>query len=184
MQKNCLPDLFNKARRMIMKKQSDLSKLMDYAGSKKCLIFTSWILAAVSTLVTLVPFYYIWKILKEVLEVAPNFAQASSLSKYGWTAVGFALGAMVLYAAALMCSHIAAFHVQANIRSKLMRHILALPMGTFEKEGTGKIRRIVVESSAATENYLAHQLPDIAGHMRLRLVCWHCLWFLTGGWDC
>lgn len=146
-----------------MKKQSDLSKLMNYAGSKKCLIFVSWILSAVSALMTLVPFYYIWKIIREVLWEAPDFKNAAHITQYGWTAVGFALGAMVIYVAALMCSHIAAFHVQANIRSKLMRHILTLPMGTLEKEGTGKIRRIVADSSAATENYLAHQLPDMAG---------------------
>ena len=69
---------------------------------------------------------------------------------------------MIIYIAALMCSHIAAFRVQANMRSRMMCHIITLPMGALDKEGSGKIRKIVSESSAATETYLAHQLPDQA----------------------
>lgn len=145
-----------------MKKKSSLSQLMDYAGGRKYLIITSWVLAGISALLMLMPFYYVWRIIKEVLGVAPNFDEAVNITRYGWTAVGLAVGSMAVYVAGLMCSHVAAFRVQANIRSRLMRHILTLPMGVFEKEGTGKIRRIITESSAATENYLAHQLPDIA----------------------
>lgn len=94
--------------------------------------------------------------------MAPDFGQAENLARYGWQAVGFALGSMAFYIAALMCSHIAAFRVQYNMRTKLMNHIITLPMGQLDKEGTGKIRRVVSESTAATETYLAHQLPDQA----------------------
>ena len=38
-----------------------------------------------------------------------------------------------------------------------------LPLGFAESFGSGKLRKIVNESSAATETYLAHQLPDKAG---------------------
>lgn len=101
--------------------------------------------------------------MKEVLSVAPDFGKAAHLKEYGWAAVGFAILSMLVYVFALMCSHLAAFRVQANIRTSLMRHILTLPMGFLDKDGTGKIRKIVNESSAATETYLAHQLPDQAG---------------------
>ena len=101
--------------------------------------------------------------MKEVLSVAPDFGKAAHLKEYGWAAVGFAILSMLVYVCALMCSHLAAFRVQANIRTSLMRHILTLPMGFLDKDGTGKIRKIVNESSAATETYLAHQLPDQAG---------------------
>ena len=101
--------------------------------------------------------------MKEVLSVAPDFGKAAHLKEYGWAAVGFAILSMLVYVCALICSHLAAFRVQANIRTSLMRHILTLPMGFLDKDGTGKIRKIVNESSAATETYLAHQLPDQAG---------------------
>ena len=146
-----------------MKKESALSKLFKYAGNYKYLTIASWVLSAVSALIALSPFYFIWKIIKEVLDITPKFSQAQNLSEYGWKAVGFALLSMIIYIGALMCSHIAAFRVQASIRSSLMKHILTLPMGIMESEGTGKIRKIVNESSAATETYLAHQLPDKAG---------------------
>lgn len=146
-----------------MKKESSLSKLLDYAGKFHYLTIASWILSVISAWLALVPFYYIWRIMREVLSVAPDFGKAAHLKEYGWAAVGFAILSMLVYVCALMCSHLAAFRVQANIRTSLMRHILTLPMGFLDKDGTGKIRKIVNESSAATETYLAHQLPDQAG---------------------
>lgn len=146
-----------------MKKKSSLSRLFEYAGNYKYLTVLSWILSAVSAWIALVPFYYIWKIIKEVLAVAPDYSQAQNLKGYGWAAVGFALLSMIIYVGSLMCSHVAAFHVQAEMRSQMMHHIVTLPMGFMDSEGSGKIRKIVNESSAATETYLAHQLPDQTG---------------------
>lgn len=146
-----------------VKKESSLSKLFAYAGKFRYLTIASWILSVISAWLALVPFYYIWRIMKEVLSVASDFGKAAHLKEYGWAAVGFAILSMLVYVCALMCSHLAAFRVQANIRTSLMRHILTLPMGFLDKDGTGKIRKIVNESSAATETYLAHQLPDQAG---------------------
>jgi len=142
------------------KKQGDLSRLMYYAGDHKYFTYASLVLAALSALIALVPFYYIWKIMKEVLEVRPNYSEAVHIKEYGWMAVAFALIAMVIYIAALMCSHKAAFRVQVNMRTVMMNHIMKLPLGYVESEGTGKIRKIVADSSAATETYLAHNLPD------------------------
>ena len=145
---------------MEKKKQSALSRLMDYAGGHKYFTYASLVLAAVSAIIALVPFYEIWRMLKEVLEVRPHFENAVSLKQYGWLAVGFALLAMVFYIVALICSHKAAFRVQANMRIKLMQHIMKLPLGFVESEGSGKIRKVVMESSAATETFLAQNLPD------------------------
>lgn len=146
-----------------MKKQSNLSRLMVYAGGHRILTYLSWVLSVVSALLALVPFWYIWRIIHDILEVSPDFSQAGNVTGYGWSAVLFAVIAIVVYIAALMCSHISAFRVAANIRKELMRHITALPLGVTEKYGSGKLRRIVNSSSAATENYLAHRLPDKAG---------------------
>ena len=146
-----------------MKKQSDLSKLFGYAGGYKYLTISSWILSAISALVALLPFVCIWRIIQEVLEVAPNFTQAQNLAHNGWMAVFFAVLSMLIYIGGLLCSHLAAFRVQTNIRIRAMHHIVTLPMGFMDGVGSGKLRKIVNESSAATETYLAHQLPDKAG---------------------
>ncbi len=144
------------------KEESLLKQLFVFAGSFRYLSILSVILAAVSAFIALVPFYYIWRIMKEVIRVKLDFAKAEGIAAYGWYAVGFALAGMLLYIAALMCSHIAAFRVQASMRKIMMEHIMKLPLGFIESEGSGKIRKIVVESSAATETYLAHNLPDKA----------------------
>ena len=146
-----------------MKKQSSLARLFAYAGNYKYLTILSWILSVISAWIALVPFYYIWKIIREVLNAAPEYSQVEHLSSYGWSAVLSALLSMVIYIGALMCSHIAAFRVQANMRSEMMHHIVTLPLGFMDSEGSGKIRKTVNECSAATEAYLAHQLPDQAG---------------------
>lgn len=143
-----------------MKKQSNLSRLMAWAGSFRYLTYASWVLSAVSALLALVPFYYIWRILREVLAAAPNFSQAQGLTQNGWLAVAFSVLSILLYISALMCSHIAAFRVAANIRTAAMRHITELPLGFTDSFGSGRLRKIVNESSAATETYLAHRLPD------------------------
>lgn len=146
-----------------MKKQSSLARLFAYAGNYKYLTILSWILSVISAWIALVPFYYIWKIIREVLNTAPEYSQVEHLSSYGWSAVLSALFSMVIYIGALMCSHIAAFRVQANMRSEMVHHIVTLPLGFMDSEGSGKIRKTVNECSAATEAYLAHQLPDQAG---------------------
>ena len=146
-----------------MKKQSNLSRLLQIAGNHKYLTRASWVLSAVSALIALVPYYYIWLVMKEVLETAPAFSRARNLPHNGWMAVLFAVIAVLVYIAGLMCSHLGAFRIATNLRIQAMEHIVKLPLGLAERIGSGKLRKIVNESSAATETYLAHQLPDRAG---------------------
>jgi len=145
------------------KKPSNLSRLLGYAEGHRFLLYASWVLSAGSALLALVPFWYIWKILEEMLAVAPHFAQAQHLVEYGWLAVGSSVLAVLVYIAGLMCSHMGAFRVATNLRIQAMEHIVTLPLGLAEAFGSGKLRKIVNESSGATETYLAHQLPDRAG---------------------
>lgn len=147
----------------MLKKESNLKRLLGYAGAHRFLTYASWVFSALCALMALVPFWYIWKIIREVLAVAPDFSQAQGLTHNGWMAVLFAVLSMLIYVGALMCSHIAAFRIAANIRREAMHHIVRLPLGFTERFGSGKLRKIVNESSAATETYLAHQLPDKAG---------------------
>lgn len=146
-----------------MKKQSNLSKLMGYAGNFRFLTYASWILSGVSAAFALVPFYFLWRIINEVLTVMPDFSKAAGLTHNGWMAVLFAALSLLIYICALMCSHLAAFRVQANLRKAMLHHVITLPLGTLEKEGSGKVRKTIQECSGATETFLAHQLPDMVG---------------------
>ncbi len=140
------------------KKQNfDHMKLIgQYAGGHKVLITLGRLLAAVSAIIVLVPYYDLWKI----ISIAVNNEDTSTISHYAWQAVLLTVTALFVYIAALLCTHIVAFRVQANMRSSLMRRIITLPLGVFDEDGTGKIRRIVNDSTAATETFIAHQIPD------------------------
>ena len=145
------------------KKISSFSRLMEFAENYKSFTYISLMLSAVSSVLALLPFYYIWKIIKEVLDVMPNFQNATGIVKNGAFAVIFALLSMLIYIAALLCSHTSAFRVQANMRKQMMHKIVTLPLGEIEKIGSGKLRKTVNDCSSATETYLAHQLPDMVG---------------------
>ena len=143
-----------------MKKRSDFSRLMGYAGGHRVFTYASLVLSAVSALMALIPFLYIWMILRDVLAVAPDYAQAVNIPHYGWMAVLFAVLAYLIYIAALMCSHLSAFRVATNLRLEVSEHLATLPLGFTETFGSGKLRKIINESTGAAETFLAHQLPD------------------------
>lgn len=145
-----------------MKKQSDLSRLLGYAGKRKYFSYASWVLAALSALVALAPFYFIFNIIKKVIETSPDFGNSKNLIFNGWMAVLFAVTGYLLYIAALMCSHMAAFRVATNMRKDVLSHLVKLPLGYVEEAGSGRLRKIINDSTAASETYLAHQLPDKA----------------------
>lgn len=139
------------------KNEFDHMKLIrEYAGGHKHLITIGRCLAAVSAVMTLIPYYMLWKIIR----TAVGGEELEKISSYAWLAVAMIVGALLVYILALLCTHIAAFRVQANMRSSLMRRILTLPLGVFDEDGTGKIRRTVNDSTAATETFIAHNLAD------------------------
>ncbi|MBR6869426.1 MAG: ABC transporter ATP-binding protein [Bacteroidales bacterium] len=140
------------------KKKPILQPLLTYAGKRKALTYLSMVISGISQLLALVPFLYIWAILRDV--IAGDY---SRIAHYGWMAVAFAIATIVVYFGALMCSHLAAFRIAANMRKALMQHIMTLPIGFLDALGSGKVRKWVQESTQSTETYLAHQLPDKAG---------------------
>ena len=148
-----------------LKKGSDLSRLMSYAGRHKAFTYASWVLSAVSALMALVPFLYIWMILRDVLNAAPDYSKAVNISYYGWMAVLFAVLSYLVYVLALLCSHTSAFRVATNLRLAVTEHLAKLPLGFTERYGSGKLRKVIQESTGAAETYLAHQLPDQYGAM-------------------
>lgn len=137
-------------------KYDHMKLIRQYAGGHRHLITLGRVIAGISALMALVPYYDLWKI----ISIAVNGEDTAGINYYAWQAVIVIVATLLVYIAALLCTHIAAFRIQANMRSALMRRIITLPLGVFDDDGTGKIRRIVNESTAATETYIAHNLPD------------------------
>ncbi len=140
------------------KKEKLLPQLLQYAGGRKILTYLSMVIAGISQLLALAPFLYIWAIIRDVIA-----GEYGRIAHYGWMAVVFAIASILVYFGGLMCSHVAAFRIAANMRKALMKHIMTLPIGFLDSLGSGKVRKWVQESTQSTETYLAHQLPDKAG---------------------
>lgn len=131
-------------------------------GRRKTLLPVAIVLSALGGLAGLAPFVFIWLIVRELLNGGGIGAQPQVVS-YAWWAAGTAAGGVVLYFGALMCSHLAAFRVESNIRKSAMRRIIGMPLGFFDGNTTGRIRKIIDDNAGITHSFLAHQLPDMAG---------------------
>ena len=152
---------------MKQKNKSDITALLDYAGSHRRLTFLGLSLSAVSMLLSMVPYLCIWLAARDLIAVAPNWTQAQSVARYGWLAFGTAFGGIVLYFGGLMCTHLAAFRTAANIRKRGVAHVMNAPLGWFDANASGLIRGRLDAAAADTETLLAHNLADIVGTITL-----------------
>lgn len=145
------------------KKQNSLSRIMSYAGRHKNLTLLGCVLSALSAVSGLIPFVCVWLAAKNALVTWPDFEETHNLVRWGWIAVWTAVGSIVLYFAALMSTHIAAFRTARNIRYTAMQHVLKLPLGFFSENQSGRLRKLIDDNAGLTEDLLAHKLPDLAG---------------------
>ena len=145
------------------KQRSGLARLLDFAGKRKAFTYLGCALSGISQLLSFGPFVCIWFVARDLIEVAPNWQNATDIATYGWAAVAFAAASIIVYFCALMCTHLAAFRTAANMRKTTTEHLMRLPLGFFDTHATGELRRIIDGCAAQTETLLAHMLPDCAG---------------------
>ncbi|MBR3151979.1 MAG: ABC transporter ATP-binding protein [Erysipelotrichaceae bacterium] len=145
------------------KKQSSLSVLLNYAGNYKFLTFTGMLLSAVAMVLGMLPYVCIWLVLKELILAAPDWSSAAGITRYAWLAFAFAVFSIVVYFAALMCTHLSAFRTAANIRKQGIAHLMKTPLGFFSNNASGLLRNKLDSGAADTETLLAHNLADIIG---------------------
>ncbi|WP_346662859.1 ABC transporter ATP-binding protein [uncultured Merdimonas sp.] len=148
---------------MKQKKQSSLARILGYAGGHRNLTLLGCILSALSAVLGLIPYVCVWLAARDVLETWPALTGVSGSARWGWTAVWTAVISIVLYFAALMSTHIAAFRTARNIRRAAMGHVLKLPLGFFTGSQSGRLRKLIDDNAGLTEDLLAHKLPDLAG---------------------
>lgn len=156
-----------------MKKQkqpSPLSRLIVYAGKYKGLLFSGLFLSAVAMILGMAPYVCIWLVVKELIAVVPDWTQATEIAKYGWMAFAFAVGGILVYFAALMCTHLAAFRTASNIRKQGVAHLMKTPLGFFDNNASGLLRNRLDGAASETETLLAHNLADIVGTVAMFLA--------------
>ena len=148
-----------------MKKNSEISRMFAFAGNRHWLTVMGMILAGLSTVLSMIPFVCIWFVVRDLLNAlaAGSISLASGSVTYAWWAVGFSVLSILLYFLALCCSHLAAFRTASNMRKAAMHHIVTLPLGYFSQNASGRLRKIIDDNAGLTEEFLAHQLPDLTG---------------------
>ena len=152
------------------KKKSDLSLLLDFVGSYKGLTFLGLGLSAVAMILGMLPYICIWLVARDLIAAAPNWMQATGIARYGWLAFAFAFAGILVYFAALMCTHLAAFRTASNIRKKGMEHLMKAPLGFFDSNASGLLRNRLDGAAGETETLLAHNLADIVGSIAMLLA--------------
>ena len=150
---------------MTQKKKTGISRLLEFGGRYRWMTVVACILSGLSSVLMLCPFLCIWLVLRDVLAALPDLStvDVAAMTLYGWAALGLAVGGFLLYSLALLFSHLGAFHTAKNMQSQILHHLASLPLGFFSQNSSGKLRKIINENTAQTENFLAHQLPDMTG---------------------
>ena len=138
-------------------------------GKRKVLLPAAMLLSALSALAGMLPYILIWLIVRELLEYG-EITSSGNVVTYAWWAAGMAVASIVLYFAALMSSHLAAFRVESNLRKEAIRQIVRMPLGFFDINTSGRIRKIIDDNAGVTHSFLAHQLPDLAATFLVPLV--------------
>lgn len=149
------------------KKQSDVVVLLGYAGQYKGLTFLGLALSGIAMVLGMLPYICIWLVIRDLIAVAPNWSQAQAISHYGFLAFIFAVAGIVVYFAALMCTHLAAFRTASNIRKAGIAHLMKTPLGFFDANATGLLRNRLNGAASETETMLAHNLADIVGSLSM-----------------
>ncbi len=149
------------------KQRGPIAQLLDFAGGRKPLTYVGCALSAISMLVSFAPYVCIWLVARDLIAVAPNWGAASGIATYGWWALGFSVLSILLYFAALMCTHLAAFRCASNMRKSTTDHLMHASLGYFDTHASGALRRVVDGCAAETEGLLAHKLPDTAGSVAM-----------------
>ena len=145
------------------KRRNPILRLLDFSGSRKKLTVVGCVLSGVNALASIAMLVCVWFVLRDLIAAAPDWASATQAPAYGLAAMAFALGGLVVYFAALMCTHLAAFRTATNLRKALLDHLSRVPLGYFSTHATGELRRIIEGATGLTEGVLAHRLPDFVG---------------------
>ncbi len=141
------------------KKPSILKRLMPFMGNKKYLFPLSLAFSAISAVLNLLPFVFIWMIARKFF--SGEVSTFSDVNLYAWLTLGSAFLAMLFYFFALISSHLAAFRAEVGIRKVAMARIINMPLGFFDKNQSGKMRKIIDDNASQTHTFLAHQMPDL-----------------------
>ena len=149
---------------MVGSQSKGIKRILSFAGRYRGLLTFARCLSGISALFIIGPFICVYFAARELIAVfLGDQLNGQALLNWGLFALGLELVGVVLYFLALLSSHIVAFHIQKNLQMAALKHLAHMPIGYFNANPSGKLRKIIDENSFQTETFIAHQLPDLTG---------------------
>ncbi|MFS0855973.1 ABC transporter ATP-binding protein [Paenibacillus taichungensis] len=155
-----------------MNTTSEVSGLMEVTKERKGLLISASIFSILSSLLQMVPFIGVYKIVEELLIHArePSGLDRDLLMYWGFVSFGALIAGLIALYIGGMCSHIAAFNILYQLRVKLADHVAKVSMGYHTRTATGELKKIIEVSVEKIEKFIAHQLPDLVSAIVIPLV--------------
>ncbi len=155
-----------------MKKNINLKLLFNTMGAYKITLFLSVIFSAVSAVVNIYAYTFVYKAANEIITNIDHIGgiDASLIQFYGKNIMFNVCGAFGLYGMSLFFSHITAFNTAAKLKIKLIRHIGTLPNGFFDTNSSGALRKLIEKNTDIPETLIAHQIPNTTQSIVLPIV--------------
>lgn len=150
-------------------KKLGLGYLLQFAGSRKPLLYLGCVLSAVSMLLGFGPYICIWLVARNLIAAAPDWSAAANLTTFGWLAFWFSVASILVYFFALLCTHACAFRTASNLRKASLAHLMEVQLGYFDTHASGALRRVIDGCAGATEGLIAHKTPDTVGSVAMAL---------------
>lgn len=150
-------------------KKLGLGYLLQFAGSRKPLLYLGCVLSAVSMLLGFGPYICIWLVARNLIAAAPDWSAAANLATYGWLAFWFSVASILVYFFALLCTHACAFRTASNLRKASLAYLMEVQLGYFDTHASGALRRVIDGCAGATEGLIAHKTPDTVGSVAMVL---------------
>ncbi|QXM06408.1 ABC transporter ATP-binding protein [Crassaminicella indica] len=142
-----------------MKKKSNLSFLLEVSGKEKIKLYIAAIFSVISSLLGIAPYIFMYNIILEIFKTSVDYEKIKSMA----IIVGVIVVArMVIFLASGVFSHVAAYTILYELRMKAINHISKLNMGFFTGHTIGEIKKTINEDVEKLENFIAHQIPDLA----------------------
>ena len=134
------------------------SLLMEWAGRDRWYIYAAVLLALVSSVCAIVPYFAFYRIIDGV-------ALGTCSLDFGlkWSAVVLITTAVRVCCnlAASLSSHRGAYNTLFRVRCMVTEHMAKMPLGALNERSTGEIKYVMNESIEKLELFLAHNLPEL-----------------------
>ena len=136
-----------------MKKKEDDNRMKlkqvikQFGGNKAFLMPISLLVSGIGAVARVLPYYFIWKLISELILHFGDVDQ-KKIFNLAIIIVASQIVSILLNISAGLISHAIAFRVESNIRRQSVQHILRLPLGYFDRNETGRIRKIIDDNAS------------------------------------